>query len=97
MNTTQFSIKKMRAGNSDASQILVLHFDNQPVSCIYRTPVALPGTIPGTVNINVPVCGNNCPMFNLNKELGLLHFRCTKSDINVNMEEIEPGLKLIQE
>lgn len=89
-----FTIKVME-GERARNKFYVLHFDENPVQCIYRSPVALPGSIPGTVNINVPVCGSNCPFFNLNKEEGKLYFGCTKSEISVVFEENKPSLKLL--
>lgn len=90
-----FTIKILEADRSRNTKINVLHFDENPVQCIYRSPVALPGSIPGTVNINVPVCGSNCPFFNLNKPEGKLSFGCTKSEISVLFEENKPSLKLL--
>lgn len=95
MNDPIFKIKTLEADRSRDSKISVLHFEETPVNCIYRNPVALPGSIPGTVNINVPVCGSNCPFFNLNKEEGKLYFGCTKSEISVLFEENKPSLKLL--
>lgn len=87
-----FTIKNLQADRTRDIQIQVLHFDENPVNCIYRSPVALPGSIPGTVNINVPVCGSNCPFFNLNKDEGKLYFGCTKTEISVLFEEIKPSI-----
>lgn len=92
---TIFTIKILEADRSRNTKINVLHFDENPVQCIYRSPVALPGSIPGTVNINVPVCGSNCPFFNLNKSAGKLYFGCTKSEISVLFEENKASLKLL--
>jgi hypothetical protein len=65
------------------------HFDN-PVQCIYRMPTMLPHpSISGQVIISNPFCASNCPMFDL-KQNGLfnqLEFKCTKSIIDVYMDE----------
>ena len=95
MMKPNFTVKEIRIQGSDRAKIKILHFDDTPVNCIYRSPVALPGTIQGTVQINVPVCGSNCPMFDFYPDRGLLHFKCTKSDVEAFMEEEDPKIKLI--
>ena len=68
----------------------VLHYYDSAVDCIYRMPVLLPHpSISGQGVITRPICGSNCPMFDLKKN-GLftqLEFRCTKTTIDVYMHE----------
>ena len=91
-----FTIKELTGNKSTDVKIKVLHFDNTPVNCIYRNPVALPGSIPGTVNINVPICGSNCPFFNVNEPEGKLYFACTKNEISVVFEEFQPKITILK-
>jgi hypothetical protein len=78
--TTQskFNIQKINGVDT-------LHINNDPVDCIYKTPVMLPHPqIQGQAMIIKPICSSNCPMFNLTPGLfGKLTFECTKTTIEI--------------
>jgi hypothetical protein len=61
MKKTIFAVKEIQGHQ-------ILHLEDRPVMCAFRTPFITVNTITGGPDLNMPACGSNCQFFEISKD-----------------------------
>ena len=73
----------------------ILHRNDKPLACALIAPIPVPGRIAGTVSMEQRPCGDSCPLFDIEPDIGgnnILHL-CHNRTLKVTKSNEIPAIK----